>query len=85
MSVKTVAPKVHPPINPCPFCGDKGPELEDDEFPVEYWVKCGCCGARGPEARVGCRDDEDDAGEVDLEFEAITMWNRAAMTAPEEL
>jgi len=69
MSVETVATKVHPPIDPCPFCGDKGAELEDDEFdhgkggdgPVEYWVKCGCCGARGP---------------IDRELEAITMWNQ---------
>jgi hypothetical protein len=84
VSVETVPSNVvqlHPPIDPCPFCGDKGPELEDDEFdhsshasgPVEYWVKCGCCGARGPEARVGCRDDEEE--EIDLELEAITMWN----------
>lgn len=61
-----------PPIDPCPFCGHKGPEIGDA---AEVWVECGECQARGPAARVGCRDDEE---EIDLVREAITMWNRAA-------
>jgi hypothetical protein len=82
MSVETVA---HPPINPCPFCGDKGPELDDFDGPdhPEVFVHCGSCEATGPTARVGCRDEDEE--EIDLTKEAIMMWNRAAMSAPEEL
>lgn len=56
---------------PCPFCGDDSPELMDvgaDEFAVV----CSCCGAQGPAARVGCRDEDD----IDLESEAETDWNK---------
>lgn len=56
---------------PCPFCGDQDPEVTetgDDEFAVV----CACCGANGPTARVGCRDDD----ELDLETEAAADWNK---------
>jgi len=83
-------PATHPPIDPCPFCGDKGPEIAMDDFAgqsaPEYWVECNCCGAHGPQARIGCRWDEfEDLTGTELiarlEREAITMWNGAIARA----
>lgn len=83
----SVAPKVHPPIDPCPFCGDKGAEIDDrGDMDGDVWVMCECCGACGPVSRIGCRDDEfedldEAAANAKLELEAITMWNGAIARA----
>lgn len=63
-------------LSPCPFCGDRD-ELETDDdggSNVDVFVRCHGCGAQGPATRVGCRDDDD--GEIDLESEAIELWNQ---------
>ncbi len=33
---------------PCPFCGHLDPEMTDDAESIKWWVRCLCCGARGP-------------------------------------
>ena len=38
-------------LEPCPFCGDKEPEIIDKDY--ELYVECPNCGARGPFSYFG--------------------------------
>jgi hypothetical protein len=59
----------------CPFCGSQACEVTElDETDVA--VVCCDCQAQGPATRVGCRDDE----AIDLEAEAIGLWNERKRT-----
>lgn len=67
-------------LKPCPFCGepfDGAPEdyLSDDEL-GDVWMECVNCQARGPATRIGCRDDECEDGLIDINKEAVDMWNK---------
>jgi Lar family restriction alleviation protein len=61
---------------PCPFCGSTNLEPGGDE--EDRCVQCTDCGAKGPTATIGDRDQDDN--EVDLDAEAIALWNKRAPT-----
>jgi hypothetical protein len=67
--------ELHPKIEPlpCPFCGGVDYDLLQDGE-TDVCVMCDNCQAQGPATRIGCRDEDD--GEIDLEFEAIELWNK---------
>ena len=62
---------------PCPFCGSMDLDPSGGEEDTEHWIVCNDCGAQGPYATIGCRDDEEE--NVDLEEEARAAWNRRAV------
>ena len=57
-------------IKPCPFCGDKSPEIMDDGDDFDTYVVCGFCGARGEWAT----GQHKEATKLAIEF-----WNRRAL------
>ncbi len=65
------------PLRPCPFCGESSATPVDrgdgDEL-ESVVIVCDVCLAEGPVATIGCRGDED--GDIDLEAEAIELWNQ---------
>lgn len=58
-------------LRPCPFCGESSADVDVGE--TEAVVRCEGCLCEGPMATVGCRDDDD---EIDLEAEAVALWNQ---------
>ena len=73
-------------MRPCPFCGQtpEDADVEMSEGETETWVTCPGCQAQGPINTIGCRDEEED-GVIDLEAEAIELWNRRVRTARRNL
>ncbi len=65
-----------PDLLPCPFCGESSASVDDRSD--DCLVTCDCCLAEGPLATIGCRDDDDD---LDLELEAVTLWNQRKLGA----
>jgi len=63
-----------PDLRPCPFCGDSNASLKNNNEDVV--VICETCLAEGPLATIGCRDEVSD---LDLDTEAIALWNRRAL------
>ena len=67
-------------IKPCPFCGRQPSTFWQDESDVDRKqaaVECCHCGCFGPTAYTkGCV--------LDAEPEAIRLWNKRAVPAPEE-
>ena len=59
---------------PCPFCGERELELDYSRGEDDAFVTCENCFARGPVATLGCRDEDED-GPIDLEKEAVELWN----------
>lgn len=59
---------------PCPFCGSTDLDPAGGEEDTEHWVECTECGAQGPYTTIGCRDPDED--EIDLDAEAVALWNK---------
>jgi Lar family restriction alleviation protein len=59
---------------PCPFCGSTDLDPSGGDQDAEHWIVCNACGAQGPYATIGCRDPDEE--EVDLESEAVELWNK---------
>lgn len=79
-----------PAMRPCPFCGSSEVEsvlIFAEGYNEDAAVKCGDCGARGPEAHHTHRTgDNSDAAQI----KAAEAWNRrnrptAAKPEPETL
>lgn len=66
---------------PCPFCGCAEVELSGGEDDV--CMQCVGCFAEGPVATIGCRDPDEES--VELEAEALELWNRRHQMKKEEL
>ena len=66
-------------LKPCPFCGSDDVDVtftgEEETEAVGY---CENCLAEGPVATIGCRDDDEEYGEIDLQREAAEFWNQRA-------
>jgi len=62
-----------PGAEPCPFCGSSDLDFGATSDDSECWVECENCGTQGPYATVGCGDEDED--EVDLEADAVALWN----------
>jgi len=62
---------------PCPFCGGTELDVVYSEGGTECWIVCENdeCMIDGPATTIGCRDPDED-GPVDLEAEAILLWNQ---------
>jgi hypothetical protein len=64
-------------IRPCPFCAlalDEEKAVREATLHCTVsaaWIQCPNCGAEGPAALLGGRDEED----VDIVQEALERWN----------
>lgn len=70
------APAKHPieSAQPCPFCASHDLSLLEGCDEIDALVHCEGCGANGPLAELNGRE----RGDVDLEREAVDLWNERA-------